>query len=210
MAESIMNMWPDGHDEITKRRNKWQVKFRGAPWASSSGSEGGIAARRIIRNVFAAMASLGFSYSTVTNSSAFNPPSLIFSRVPVEVFSTQTTDFFILSISRNQRRWTFIEAPEAIVRNLGIDLKQYFPHQVASDRLAEHGMLELEIKDRTRAPKLDRYLFVAWLLQYISMKGGYALEASVPLGKRRYGGLGGRKEVWVFRRRGNFQGQYGV
>jgi len=204
-----MNMWPDGHDEMVKRRNKWRVTFRGSPWASSSASEGGIAARRIIRNIFAAMASLGFSYSTVTNSSAFNPPSLIFSRVPAEIFSMQTADFFILSISRNQRRWTFIEAPEGIVRNLGLDLKQYFPYQVASDRLAEHGMLELEIKDRIRGtPKLDRYLFVAWLLQYISMKGGYTLEASVPLGKRRYGGLGSRKEVWVFRRRGG--GQFGV
>lgn len=81
-------------------------------------------------------------------------------------------------------------------------------------------MLELEIRDRTGtsmsnflfstdahlllAPKLDRYLFVAWLLQYISMKGGYVLEAAVPLGRKSFLGFGGQKEVWVFRRRGQF------
>jgi len=205
LSEAVVGMWPEGHDEITTRRHRWRTVFHGSPWTSSSRSENGIAARRIIRNVFTALAMLGFTYSTVTNGSVFSPPSLIFSRVPAELFHAQSADFFILSISRSQRFWTFIEAPDSIVRNLGVDLRQYFPYQVSSDRLTEPGMLELEIRDRTgTTPKLDRYLFVAWLLQYISMKGGYALEAAVPLGRKSFMGFGGQKEVWVFRRRGQF------
>jgi hypothetical protein len=86
----------------------------------------------------------------------------------MEIFSTQTTDFFILSISRNQRRWTFVEAPEVVVRNLGIDLKQYFPYQVASDRLAEHGMLELEIKDRIRGSLCAKFYPSRPLILFLS------------------------------------------
>jgi hypothetical protein len=70
---------------------------------------------------------------------------MIFSRVPVE---TLTFDFFVMSMSKNHRRLTLIEAPETIVRNLAIDLKEYLPHHVTSDRLAERGMLVLEIHDR--------------------------------------------------------------
>jgi len=157
----------------------------------------------IIRNVFAALASQGFCYTSITNSNRFSPSSLIFSRIPMELYSTMLFDFFILSISRNQQRFTFVEAPETIVRNLAVDLKQYFPYQVASDRLAEHGMLMLQIRDRIHGtPPLDRHLFIAWVLQYISRKG-YAFEAAVPLERRIFSfGWGGRKELWVFRRRG--------
>lgn len=74
--------------------------------------------------------------------------SMVFSRVPPEVHATQTTDFFILSISSNQRRFTFIEAPDSIARNLAVDVNPYFPYQVASDRQPEKGLLVLDIRQR--------------------------------------------------------------
>jgi len=203
LAEAVLNMWPDGHDEMETRHSKWRVVFHGSPWSANSTANEGIAARRIIRNIFVQLASLGFRFTTITGGfNRFATPSLLFSRVPTELYAMQTTDFFILSVSRSQKRLTFIEAPETIVRNLAVDMKPYFPYQVASDRLAERGMLMLEIRNRIHGtPPLDRHLFIAWVLQYIR-RNGYELDASVPLARKSLWFGFGKKEVWVFRRRG--------
>jgi len=74
--------------------------------------------------------------------------SMVFSRVPLEVYTTQIADFFILSLSSNQRRFTFIEPPEPIARNLAVDMNPYFPYQVASDRQPEKGLLMLDIREK--------------------------------------------------------------
>jgi len=74
---------------------------------------------------------------------------MVFSRVPPEAYSSQATNFFILSLSSNQRRFTFIEPPESIARNLAVDMNPYFPYQVASDRQPEKGLLMLDIRDKT-------------------------------------------------------------
>jgi hypothetical protein len=74
--------------------------------------------------------------------------SLVFSRVPAEVYASQTTDFFILSISSNRRKFTFIEPPDSIARNLAVDMNPYFPYQVASDRHPEKGLLVLDVREK--------------------------------------------------------------
>ena len=74
--------------------------------------------------------------------------SMVFSRVPPEVYASQTKDFFILSLSGNQRRFTFIEPPESIARNLAVDTNAYFPYQVASDRQPEKGLLVLDVREK--------------------------------------------------------------
>jgi len=74
--------------------------------------------------------------------------SMVFSRAPPEVYKSQTADFFILSISNNQRKFTFTEPPESIVRNLAVDMNPYFPHQVASDRQPEKGLLVLDVREK--------------------------------------------------------------
>ena len=74
--------------------------------------------------------------------------SMVFSRVPPDVYSTQTALFFILSISGNQRRFTFVDPPESIARNLAVDINPYFPYQVASDRQPEKGLLMLDIREK--------------------------------------------------------------
>lgn len=74
--------------------------------------------------------------------------SMLFSRVPPEVYASQTTDFFILSISSNRRKFTFIEPPESIARNLSVDMTPQFPYQVASDRQPEKGLLVLDVREK--------------------------------------------------------------
>lgn len=81
---------------------------------------------------------------------------MVFSRVPADVYASQSTDFFILSISGNQRRFTFIEPPESIARNLAVDMNPYFPYQVASDRQPEKGLLVLDVREKVRGSKLGR------------------------------------------------------
>ena len=73
---------------------------------------------------------------------------MVFSRVPPEVYASQTADFFILSVSSNRRKFTFTEPPESIVRNLAVDMNPYFPYQVASDRQPEKGLLVLDIREK--------------------------------------------------------------
>lgn len=74
--------------------------------------------------------------------------SMVFSRVPPDVYASQTTDFFILSISSNRRNFTFIEPPDSIARNLAVDMNPYFPYQVASDRQPERGLLVLDVRGK--------------------------------------------------------------
>jgi hypothetical protein len=74
---------------------------------------------------------------------------MVFSRVPPDVYASQTAEFFILSISSNQRRFTFVEPPESIARNLAVDMNPYFPYQVASDRQPEKGLLMLDIREKS-------------------------------------------------------------
>lgn len=81
---------------------------------------------------------------------------MVFSRVPADVYASQSTDFFILSISGNRRRIAFIEPPESIARNLAVDMNPYFPYQVASDRQPEKGLLMLDIREKVPGSKLGR------------------------------------------------------
>jgi len=74
--------------------------------------------------------------------------SMVFSRVPPDVYASQNTDFFILSISSNRRKFTFIEPPDSIARNLAVDINPYFPYQVASDRQPERGLLVLDMRGK--------------------------------------------------------------
>jgi len=74
--------------------------------------------------------------------------SMVFSRVPSDVYASQTTDFFVLSISSNRRNFTFIEPPDSIARNLAVDMNPYFPYQVASDRQPERGLLVLDVRGK--------------------------------------------------------------
>lgn len=75
---------------------------------------------------------------------------MVFSRSP-EVHPLQPNHFFILSISGNRRKFTFLEPPDPIARNLAVDINPYFPYQVASVRQPEKGLLILDI--RGKAPK---------------------------------------------------------
>lgn len=81
---------------------------------------------------------------------------MVFSRVPPDVYASQTTDFFILSISSNRRKFTFIEPPESIARNLAVDMNPYFPYQVASDRQPEKGLLVLDVREKVRGSTFAR------------------------------------------------------
>lgn len=73
---------------------------------------------------------------------------MVFSRLPPEICLSQTIEFFILSIASNRRKFTFIDPPESIARNLAVDMNPYFPYQVASDRQPEKGLLVLDVREK--------------------------------------------------------------
>ena len=74
--------------------------------------------------------------------------SLVFSRVPPDVHALQSTDFFILSISSNRRKFTVLDPPDSIDRNLAVDINPYFPYQVASVKQPGKGLLVLDIRGK--------------------------------------------------------------
>ena len=47
-------------------------------------------------------------------------------------------------------------------------------------------------------PEVDKTVFVGWVLKYIKQLG-YKLDASVPMARSGVLGLGGRKEIWIFK-----------
>lgn len=203
LSEAVLQMWPEGYDLIQGRGYKWSVRFRGSPWTASPRDFAGIAARRIIRNLFITLATLGFTYTTSTNTKRFPLRSMVFSRMPPDICVSQSSEFFVLSISSNKRKFTFIEPPEAIARNLAVDMNPYFPYQIASDRQPEKGLLVLEVREKVPGtPRLDQQIFLAWMLHYIGKKG-WTLNASVPLPRKHLSfRVGAKREVWVFRRKG--------
>lgn len=204
LSEAVLQMWPEGHDVMQRRGYKWSVRFHGSPWTASPTEFAGIAARRIIRNLFITLATLGFTYTTSTNSKRFPLRSMVFSRLPPEICASQTVEFFILSISSNRRKFTFIDPPESIARNLAVDMNPYFPYQVASDRQPEKGLLVLDIREKVPGTqRLELHIFLAWILHYIGKKG-WSLNASITLPRKHLiFRTGAKKEVWVFRRKGS-------
>lgn len=203
LSEAILQMWPDGHEVLHARGYKWAVRFHGSPWTANPTKFTGIAARRIIRNLFITLAFLGFAYTTSTNGKRFPHRSMLFSRIPAEIRTSVTTDFFILSLSSNRRKFTFIEPPESIARNLAVDMRPYFPYQVGSDRQPEKGLLVLDVREKTHGiPRVDQNMFLAWILHYIAKKG-WNLNASIPLPRKHLSFRpGAKREIWVFRRKG--------
>jgi len=134
--------------------------------------------------------------------SQFPLRSMVFSRSP-EVHPLQPNHFFILSISSNRRKFTFLEPPDPIARNLAVDITPYFQYQVASVRQPEKGLLILDIRGKApKVPRVDLHIFSAWILDYIGKKG-WSLNASIPLPKKHFSfRAGAKKELWVFRRKG--------
>ena len=101
--------------------------------------------------------------------SQFPLRSMVFSRIPPEMYAAQTTDFFIMSISSNRRKFTFIEPPESIARNLAVDMNSYFPYQIASDRQPEKGLLLLEVREKAPGSAFV-YVFVGTVLMVINVQ----------------------------------------
>ncbi|TFK57095.1 hypothetical protein OE88DRAFT_1650672 [Heliocybe sulcata] len=197
LRERVLPMWPVDDEGI--KGHRWRVVFRDSPWNCTGHDL--IMARRVVAALFTSLARLGYFYQTTVNSGK-RLPRLVFVEPPERKLRTDgPIHFFSVMFSRKGEKVTILDAPEPIKDSIGVALRNTFPRRVASDKILEDGMCVIELqKNVMGAPPVDKSMFVSAVLKHLQGHG-YDLNASVPLARRGPLGLGGRKELWIFKRR---------
>ncbi|KAH9982916.1 hypothetical protein BGW80DRAFT_1453719 [Lactifluus volemus] len=212
LREHIFPMWPSGVAHQVHVRHDWRVRFAGSPW-SSKGQESIMyvcgstpfarlvyaepppSAQRMICRIFWVLASQGYVYLTSINTGrTFKGPRLVFIRAPAD----SSAHFFAMSLNRSGNRVTFVDPPAAVANSLGLSLRAAFPHRILSDNSTPDRIFTIKLKSSINGMGADKHLFLAHILKYINDMA-FKLDASVPLARRGFFGLSGRKEVWVFK-----------
>jgi len=103
-----------------------------------------------------------------------------------------------MSLNNAGDRITFVDPPVAVSNSLGLSLRTAFPRRIESDATSEDGIFTIFLKSGVNNMGPDKNLFLAHILKYINDMA-FKLDASVPLARRGLFGLGGRKELWVFK-----------
>ncbi|KZT30567.1 hypothetical protein NEOLEDRAFT_1082664 [Neolentinus lepideus HHB14362 ss-1] len=196
IKERVLTMWLVDHED--SKGHRLRVVFRKSPWNCSGHDM--IMARRLLTSLFAVLARSGYHYQTTVNSgNRSKAPRLIFVE-PLERH-IEPTHFFSVLFSRKGEKVTILDAPEPIKDSIGVALRNTFPRRISSDKIVEDGMCVIELqKSAIGAPPVDKSMFIFAVLKHI-LGHGYSLNASVPLARRGPLGLGGRKELWIFKSR---------
>ncbi|KAI0275082.1 hypothetical protein BC834DRAFT_1037657 [Gloeopeniophorella convolvens] len=174
LRERIFPMWPSGIAHQSRSGSEWRVKFVGRPW-DAKGHES-IMAQRMICRIFWVFATQGYVYLTSINTG--RAPAARVHPAPVDV----RAHFFAMSLNNSGDRVLFVDPPAAVANSLGLSLRAAFPHSIVNEQMMG----------------ADKNLFLAHILKYINDMA-FKLDASVPLARHGLLGLGGRKELWVFK-----------
>ncbi|CAL1695752.1 unnamed protein product [Somion occarium] len=195
LREHVLPMWPHGVAMEDSRDHRWRAQFAGNPWAASGMD--GIFARRLICRLFAVLAHNGYNYLSTVNTSG-TPCRLLFHMVERSP-SEANPYFFSTCFSKSGDKISIVDAPPALVQQLGRNLRSVFPNKVASDRFEEDNVYIIQMKRSMVGSEVDKTLLSAYILQFFKAVG-YDLNGSLPLGRRTSGlSIGSKKEIWMFR-----------
>jgi len=93
---------------------------------------------------------------------------------------------------------TFVDPPSALVNSLGLFIRAVFPGRIVKEHVSDDGVFTITLNPGINAMGPEKNHFLAHILRYINLIA-FKLDASVPLARCGFFGLGGRKEIWVFK-----------
>lgn len=190
--EHIFPMWRLGIEHHHVDGLNWHVTFSGSPW-NLNGSDSNDVQRMICR-IFWVLANQGYVYlTTINNGRTLHAPRLVFVRsVP-----DPGAHFFAMTMNNAGDEITFIDPPASVSQSLGLYMRSVFPRRIENDTVDNH-FLRIRVKQSISLPRIDKDFFLAHVLKNVN--GFYfKLDASVPLARKGFLGLGGRQELWVFK-----------
>ena len=134
--------------------------------------------------------------------------------------------FFAMSFNNKGNIVTFVDPPSALTNSLGLFIRALFPRRIVNEHISDGGVFTITfnpgINGTLCIPPYTVFLsvsfsvvmvvclllflamgpeknhFLAQILRYINLVA-FKLDASVPLARCGPFGLGGRKEIWVFK-----------
>ncbi|KAI0068213.1 hypothetical protein BV25DRAFT_538240 [Artomyces pyxidatus] len=211
LSEKVFPMWPPGIVHQQRHGHNWHVRFSGAPWNGSG--DDSILASRMICMIFWVLAHQGYVYLTSINTGRavgtlpaticlstellflqLKPPRLVFIRAPSDALA----HFFTMTLSNSGDQVTFVNPPAIVTQTLGLTLRAAFPRRIANEHASDDGIFTIQLKSGFSGPGVDKDMFLAHILKHIN-DCAFKLDASVPMARRGLFGLGGRKELWVFK-----------
>jgi len=192
IRQQVLPLWLDGVERDYKRRDYWVVRFKGKPWTADG--DAGFRGRRVVCKLFEVLGNNGCSYvSAVASTSMNHSPTIIFARTPTYFPS----DFFCLSFSRSRQDLYIIDAPSHLVGFITAATRQSFPTSTEATKLS-NGVYGMRLTTTQAVKQHDLPPRFSMVLKTIGAQG-YRLEATVPMGREGLLGMGGRREIWIFR-----------
>ncbi|KAF8575348.1 hypothetical protein K439DRAFT_750708 [Ramaria rubella] len=197
LLETMVPYWPESPVSHTDINGNLQLRLGGDVWGAK-----GNTAIMFICKLFMVLAQEGFGYLATVDNHPMKAPRLVFASVPPE----SHPHYFMISFSLSRRTVTIIDAPAKLSVLLGAALRQSDserPNEAATTpRRSEDGWIHqgvYEVVTSHSTGRQDIALLMGGALKLIAAEG-WRFEASVPFGKGGFLGLGGRREVWMFRR----------
>jgi hypothetical protein len=131
--------------------------------------------------------------------------------------------FFVMSFNSKGNVVTFVDPPSALVNSLGLFIRAVFPRRIVKEHISDDGVFTITLNPGINgtlylllytvfilssnddggggvflAMGPEKNHFLAHILRYINLMA-FKLDASVPLARCGPFGLGGRKEIWLFK-----------
>ncbi|KAH7906830.1 hypothetical protein BJ138DRAFT_576519 [Hygrophoropsis aurantiaca] len=194
IKQNVVPMWPHGVVSHSAAGHSWRLGFSKSPW--NAGGRESIVVQKMICELFTRLSRQGYQYLTSLNT-GYQCPQLVFQyKEPNDL-----ADFFVAHVSRSGHKLTLIRPPRRIGESIGPRLRNAWPYKIAAHRASDDEIYTVELKQTalgSLANDLDKDVFAAHALQEINSMG-WTLEATVRLARSGILGLGGQKEIWVFR-----------
>jgi hypothetical protein len=122
-------------------------------------------------------------------------------------------DFFCAALGNNGHDVTIYHAPPQLALRLSLAMRATFKNKVEAG-VDDTNVCSIRIKPQDGRPlrdimpvislvdicidPTDKHFIISYIFKNLCDEG-YYIDASVPLGRRGLFGLGGRREVWMFK-----------
>ncbi|KAJ8522550.1 hypothetical protein ONZ45_g869 [Pleurotus djamor] len=213
LRHRVVPLWHPGVDMDDLEGYTWRIRFVGSPWNAVAPEV--MSAYDIITEIFTLFARRGYTFRTSMKTGT-SSPRLIFEVTDID----NDARFFLAYFSRTGRSITLVSPPSEINVHIAQKIKNVLPGSIESDKEIEGGLRRIRLRPSyggmfvanpipsivqptlPTAPKFGKHLFITYMLKIFDDLG-FALEATIPLGRRvpiPFGlGLGPKREIFVFR-----------
>ncbi|EIN13767.1 hypothetical protein PUNSTDRAFT_140231 [Punctularia strigosozonata HHB-11173 SS5] len=147
---------------------------------------------KVICRLFMILAEEGFHYvTTIDAGHTMKPPRLVFANMHI----ASPLDFFCAALANDGYNVMIYHAPQQLAIRLSLAMRATFKNKLDAS-VDDSNVCSIRIKPLD--DPTDKHFIISYLFKYLCDEG-YYIDASVPLGRKGLFGLGGRREVWMFK-----------